>query len=102
MSGSSPDFFVAGLKPGTGITITGPISGDVTIATTISQVSLSNATGSIGTPLLTGSSPSYQISGLLSGSGISITTPSTGDVTITNTGKGSSVSLTDASSWNVG
>ena len=85
LSGTSPDFFVAGLKGGAGITISDEIDGDVTINSTISQVSLFNASGSTGIPLLSGASPDYEIVGLKAGTGIVISDPANGDITLSST-----------------
>ena len=85
VSGTSPDFFVAGLKGGAGITISDEIDGDITINSTISQVSLSNASGSTGIPLLSGASPDYEIVGLKAGTGIVISDPASGDITLSST-----------------
>jgi len=83
--GNSPAYNTPGLKPGSGIIITGPTNGDITISSTISQISISNSSGSSGVSFIYGSYPSYNIPGLKSGAGITITNPTNGDITISST-----------------
>lgn len=81
ITGTGLSLTVAGIKGGSGISVSGPINGDVYINST---VSITKTTGSTGVSLVAGSSPNFQINAIKGSSSISVTGPTSGDVTITS------------------